>query len=96
MITIVARMTAKDGEFENMRALALELSAAVAVSEPANHLYAICEGSGPNTLILIERYADEASIEAHRNSDHLRNIGRKIRETLAFRHEVLFKLTECA
>jgi quinol monooxygenase YgiN len=96
MITIIARMTAKEGEFDNMRAFALELSAAVSANEPANDLYAICEGGEPNTLILVERYADEASIEAHRNSDHLKTIGRKIRETLAFRHEVLFRLTDCA
>lgn len=95
MITIIARMTAKDGEFENMRALALELSAAVAEKEPLNNLYAICEGPDSNTLILVERYADEVAIEAHRNSDHLREIGRKIRGTLAFRHEVLFRLTDC-
>lgn len=95
MITIIARMTAKEGEFENMRSLALELSAAVAANEPLNELYSISDGPEPNTLILVERYADEESIEAHRKSDHLRNIGRKIRGTLAFPHEVLFRLIEC-
>ena len=96
MITIIARMTAKDGQFDAMRALAMELSRAVAENEPDNALYAICEGAEPNQLILVERYKDEASIEAHRGSDHLRTIGKKIGATLAFRHEVLFRLTDCA
>lgn len=96
MITIIARMTAKDGEFETMRACAVELSRRVADSEPDNALYAICEGAEPNQLILVERYKDEASIEAHRQSEHLRALGKRIRATLAFPHEVLFRLTDCA
>ena len=95
MITVIARMTAKDGEFANMRAHALELSAAVAAHEPANHLYAICDGPEPNTLILVERYADETALEAHRASDHLKTIGAKIRGTLAARTDILFRLTDC-
>ena len=89
-------MTAKEGEFDNMRANALELSAAVAANEPGNALYAICEGEAPNTLILVERYADEAASEAHRASDHLKRIGAKIRGNLAQRTEILFRLTDCA
>jgi quinol monooxygenase YgiN len=95
MITIIARMTAKAGEFDNMRAYALELSRRVSESEPDNALYAICEGGEPNQLILVERYKDEASIEAHRRSEHLRELGKKIGATLAFPHEVLFRLTDC-
>lgn len=96
MITIIARMTAKDGEFETMRSIAVELSRRVAEVEPDNALYAICEGAEPNQLILVERYKDEASIEAHRRSEHLRTLGKKIGATLAFPHEVLFRLTDCA
>ena len=95
MITLIARMTAKAGEFETMRALALELSAAVAAHEPANELYAVCDGPEPNTLILIERYADEAALEAHLAGDHLKSIGARIRGKLALRTEILFRLNDC-
>jgi quinol monooxygenase YgiN len=95
MITIIARLTAKEGEFDNMRACALELSAAVAANEPRNELYAICEGGGPNMLVFVERYADEAALEAHRTSDHMRTIGRRIGATLAGKPDILFRLTDC-
>jgi quinol monooxygenase YgiN len=95
MITIIARLTAKDGEFQNLRACALELSAAVAANEPRNQLYAICEGAGPNTLVLIERYADAQALEAHRNSEHLKTLGRKIGATLTGKPDILFRLTDC-
>jgi quinol monooxygenase YgiN len=95
MITIIARLTAKEGEFDNMRAFALELSAAVAANEPRNELYAICEGAGPNTLVLVERYADAEALEAHRASDHMKTIGRKIGATLAGKPDILFRLTDC-
>lgn len=96
MITIIARLTAKEGEFENLRACALELSAAVAANEPRNELYAICEGAGPNTLVVVERYADEQALEAHRSSAHMKIIGRKVGATLASKPEILLRLTDCA
>jgi quinol monooxygenase YgiN len=95
MITIIARLTAKEGEFENMRACALEMSAAVAANEPRNELYAICEGAGPNTLVLVERYADAQAVEAHRSSEHMKTFGRKIGATLAGKPDILFRLTDC-
>jgi quinol monooxygenase YgiN len=96
IITIIARLTAKEGEFDTLRACATELSTAVAASEPRNHLYAVCEGAGPNTLVLVERYADAEALEAHRRSDHMKTIGRKIGATLAGKPEILFRLTDCA
>jgi quinol monooxygenase YgiN len=95
MITIIARLTAKDGEFQNLRACALELAAAVAANEPGNQLYAICEGAGPTMLVLIERYADAQALEAHRGSEHLKTIGRKIGATLVGKPDILFRLTDC-
>ena len=95
MITIIARLTAKEGEFENLRTCALEMSAAVAANEPRNELYAICEGAGPNTLVFVERYADEEALEAHRSSAHMKTIGRKIGATLAGKPDILFRLTDC-
>jgi quinol monooxygenase YgiN len=96
MITIIARLTSREGEFDNMRACALELSAAIAANEPRNLLFAVGEGAGPNTLVLVERYVDEAALEAHRASDHMKTIGRKVGATLAGRPEILFRLTDCA
>jgi quinol monooxygenase YgiN len=49
-------------------------SRAVTASESRNELYAICEGAGPNTLVLVERYVDAEALEAHRTSDHMKTI----------------------
>jgi quinol monooxygenase YgiN len=96
MITIIARLTSKEGEFDNMRACALELSAAVAADEPRNLLFAVCEGEVRNTLVLVERYVDEEALVAHRASDHMKTIGRKVGATLAGKPDILFRLTDCA
>jgi quinol monooxygenase YgiN len=95
MKTIIARLIAKEGEFATMRACALELAAAVTANEPGNRLYAICEGAEPNALIIVERYVDEQAIEAHRNSDHMKGVGRRIGATLAGKPEIMFRLTDC-
>jgi quinol monooxygenase YgiN len=95
MKTTIARLIAKEGEFDNMRACALEISAAVAANEPGNTLYAICEVGEPNTLVFVERYVDEKAVEMHRNSDHMKSLGRKIGATLAGKPEILFRLTDC-
>jgi quinol monooxygenase YgiN len=96
MKTIIARLTAKEGEFENLRACAIELSAVIAANEPRTALYAICEGAGPNTLVFIERYADEEAFEAHRSSAYMKTIGRQIGAMLIGKPEILLRLTDCA
>jgi quinol monooxygenase YgiN len=95
MMTIVARVTAKEGEFEKLRACAVELSAVITANEPGTELYAICEGAGPNTLVFIERYADEEAFEAHRSSAYMKTIGRKLGAMLIGKPEILFRLTDC-
>ena len=95
MKTTIARLIAKENEFDNMRACALEIAAAVAANEPGNKLYAICEAGEPNTLVFVERYVDEKAIEMYRNSDHMKSLGRKIGATLAGKPEILFRLTDC-
>jgi quinol monooxygenase YgiN len=96
MKTIIARLTAKEGEFENLRACAIGLSAVIAANEPRTALYAICEGAGPNTLVFIERYADEEAFEAHRSSAYMKTIGRQIGPMLIGKPEILLRLTDCA
>ncbi|MDB5584082.1 MAG: Antibiotic biosynthesis monooxygenase [Bradyrhizobium sp.] len=96
MITLIARLTAKEGELDNLRATALELGAAVTANEPGSALFSVSDGPDPNTLILIERYVDDAALEAHRASDHLKTVGRKMGPALAGKPDILFRLTECA
>jgi quinol monooxygenase YgiN len=96
MITLVARLTAKDGEFETMRSLALAMADAVSAHEPGNVLYAVAEGSGERELVLIERYKDEAALEAHRSAAHFRKIGKQFAPTLAGPPDIVFRLTDCA
>jgi quinol monooxygenase YgiN len=94
MITIIARLNAKEGEYDNLRASALELGAAVVANEPGCALFSVCEGAAPDALILIERYIDQEALEAHRASDHMKTVGRKVGASLAGKPDIMFRLTE--
>jgi len=95
MITLIARLKAKDGEFETMRRLAVAMAKAVSADEPGNALYAVAEGSGDHELVLIERYQDDAALAAHRASDHFKSIGKQLAPTLAGPPDILFRLSDC-
>ena len=95
MITLIARITAKPGEFDTMRGLALDMSKAVTSNEPGNLLYVVTEGSGEGQLVLIERYKDGAALDAHRAADHFKTSGRQLGPTLAGPPEIVFRLSDC-
>ena len=78
MITVVATLKIKEGHGGEFEETAMRLVAAVRENEPENHLYALHRTDAPLTYIFVERYTDEAAIDAHRASDHFRNIGREM------------------
>ncbi len=88
MITIIATIRIKDGMAAEFEGPALELVAAVNANEPGNTLYALHRSDEPNTYIFVERYVDEAAIDAHRQSDHFKEIGARMGPAMAGRPEV--------
>ena len=93
MLGIVAKLTVKPGMEKQFEAVAQELVAKVRASEPGCVLYALHRSETPNVYVFMERYVDQAAIEAHRATDHFKTLGRKMGEFMEGRAEVT-RLTE--
>ena len=81
MIGVVATLRAKEGREAEFEAVFAETAAAVRANEPGNSLYQLTRSrTEPRTYKVLEIYADDAAVEAHRGSDHYRAGGRKLRD----------------
>jgi quinol monooxygenase YgiN len=69
--------------------VARELVAKVNANEPGCKLYALHHAEAPHTYVFMERYVDQAAVEAHRASDYFKALGRKMGEYMDGRAEVL-------
>ena len=65
-----------------------ELQAKVRSDEPGNKLYALHKTDNVNVYVMLERYDDQAALEAHRAAPHFKEIGRKLGDYLAGRPDV--------
>jgi quinol monooxygenase YgiN len=88
MIGIVATLRIKPGMEKDFEAVAKELVAKVHANEPGCKLYALHHGEAPNTYVFMERYADQAAVDAHRAADYFKALGKKMGEFMEGR-EVL-------
>ena len=89
MIGVVATLRVKAGMEKEFEAVAKELVAKVRAGEPGCHLYALHRGEAPSTYVFMERYADQAAVDAHRATDYFKALGRKMGEYMDGRAEVL-------
>jgi quinol monooxygenase YgiN len=89
MLGVVATLKIKPGMEHLFEAVAKELAAKVHANEPGCTLYALHRGETPGTYVFMERYVDQAAVEAHRASEHFKTLGRKMGEYLEGRPEVL-------
>ncbi len=89
MLGVVATIKVKAGMEKEFEAVAKELVAKVNANEPGCTLYALHHGESPGTYVFMERYADQAAVDAHRASEHFKTLGRKMGEYMDGRAEVL-------
>ncbi len=89
MLGVVATIKVKPGMEKEFEAVAKELVAKVNANEPGCTLYALHHGEQPSTYVFMERYADQAAVEAHRATDHFKTLGRKMGEFMDGRAEVV-------
>ena len=89
MIGVVATIKVREGTGEQFEAVPKELVAAVRAHEPGCLLYALHRTEDPSTYVFMERYRDEAALEAHRKTDHFRQIGRRMGEFMDGRPDIL-------
>ena len=85
----IALIKVKPGMEKEFEAVAKELVAKVNANEPGCKLYALHHGEAPHTYVFMERYADQAAVDAHRATDHFKTLGRKMGEFMDGRAEVL-------
>ena len=93
MLALVATIKVKPGTGAQFEAVAKELVAQVRANEPGCKLYALHRAEAADTYVFLERYVDQAAVEAHRQTDYFKSIGRRMGEFMAGRPE-LTRLTE--
>ena len=79
-IGVIATIPVQEGKNDEFEAVFMELAAQVLANEPGCKLYTLNKGDDPLTYVFMERYEDEAAVEAHRKSDHFRTLGRAMGE----------------
>jgi quinol monooxygenase YgiN len=89
MLGVVATLKVKPGMEREFEAVAKELVAKVNASEPGCKLYALHRGEAAGTYVFMERYVDQAAVDAHRTTDYFKALGRKMGEYMEGRPEVL-------
>lgn len=93
MLGVVAKITIKPGTEKEFEAVAKELVSKVQGNEPGCVLYTLHKSETPNMYVFMERYVDQAAVEAHRGTDYFKALGRKMGEYMEGRPEVM-RLTE--
>lgn len=89
MLGVVATLKVKPGMEKEFEAVARELVAKVNAGEPGCRLYALHRAETPGTYVFMERYLDQAAVEAHRGTDYFKTLGRKMGEYMDGRPEVM-------
>src|SRR5882762_2295693 len=85
MLGVVAKLTIKPGTNADFEATMKALQAKVRADEPGNKLYALHKTADVNVYVMLERYDDQAALEAHRAAAHFKEIGRKLGDWYARR-----------
>jgi len=78
-VGVVATLTVADGKNEEFEAAFAELAQAVRDNEPGNEFYAVHKSKeNPQEYKVLERYSDQAALEAHGQSEHFKAAGPKL------------------
>jgi quinol monooxygenase YgiN len=88
MLAVIATIKIKPGMERDFEGLAKELAAQVMANEPGCKLYALHRGEEPGTYVVLERYVDEAALDAHRAAPHFKQLGRKMGDYMDGRAQV--------
>ncbi len=80
-LTLVVKFKARAGKNAEMEAAFREMQAAVCANEPGNEQYDFfVMRNDPQTYVIIERYKDQAAMQAHGGSEHGRKLIAQLRD----------------
>jgi quinol monooxygenase YgiN len=82
MLGVIAKLTIKPGTNADFEATMKALQAKVRADEPLH------KTADVNVYVMLERYDDQAALEAHRAAAHFKELGRKLGDYLAGRPDV--------
>ena len=89
MIGIVATIRITEGADNAFETAFGELAAAVRANEPGNKLYQLTRSRTETGVYkVLEIYADQSAVDAHRASAHFKELGAKLGPSMAGRPEV--------
>ena len=88
MLGVIAKLTIKTGTNAAFETAMKALQDKVRADEPGNKLYALHKTDDVNVYVMLERYDDQAALEAHRAAPHFKELGRKLGDYLAGRPDV--------
>ena len=78
-VGVIATLTVAEGKNADFEAAFSELMAAVRANEPGNEFYSVFQSKeNPREYKVLERYVDQAALDAHGKSDHFRASGPKL------------------
>ena len=82
MITIVAKLTAVEGKADALRTALTEMVGNVKKNEsgPVACYSLHTSDTDPNLFLFYEQYANDAAVEAHGKTDHMRAMGLAMRD----------------
>lgn len=87
-IGIIATLRVQPGKEAEFEAVFAELAPAVHANEPGNSYYRLFRTDEAGVYKVLECYADDAAVAAHRASDHFRTLGAKLGPCLAGAPEI--------
>lgn len=83
-VGIVATLTVAEGKNAEFEAAFTELAAAVRANEPGNEFYSVFQcKDNPQQYKVLERYVDQAALQAHRDSAHFKASGPSLAPCMA-------------
>lgn len=89
MITITAKLTAKEGKADDLQAALLRMIPQVEAHEPGVVQYALHSVEGqPGVFFFYEQYSDDAAFATHRGTDHMKALGAALGELMEGRMEI--------
>jgi quinol monooxygenase YgiN len=83
-IGIIATLTVAEGKNAEFESVFAELSAAVNANEPGNEFYSLTRSrANPQIYKVLERYVDQAAVDAHNKTAYFLAAGPKLAPCLA-------------
>lgn len=88
MIGIIAKMKIKEGVNKEFEEAASRLKDAVTKNEPGVVYYDWYKGEDDSSYVVLERYESQEALDAHGQTEHMKNIGGEMGQYMAGRPEV--------